>query len=104
MLSVQPTLEAGQLQIKDMKLAMRAGKSRHYKVADIQGRHFMETGLAAGFSRAQILQIFDEIRASADRAFASALADMPAGFPAALGDDIRRGFDQRLPRLVAKAD
>ncbi|MDZ7907154.1 MAG: type II toxin-antitoxin system HipA family toxin [Gemmobacter sp.] len=103
-LSVQPTLEAGQLQIKDMKLAMRAGKSRHYKVSDIQGRHFMETGLAAGFSRTQILQIFDEIRASADRAFARALADMPAGFPAALGDGIRRGFDQRLPRLVAKAD
>jgi len=103
-LTVQPTLEAGQLQIKDMKLAMRAGKSRHYKVSDLQGRHFMETGLAAGFSRAQILRIFDEIRADADTAFARALADMPADFPAALGDCIRRGFDQRLPRLVAPAD
>ena len=34
-LTVQPSLDAGQLQTKDMKLAMRAGKSRRYKGAEI---------------------------------------------------------------------
>lgn len=53
-LTVQPSLDAGHLQIKDMKLAMRAGKSRHYRVSEVQGRHFVETGLAAGFSREQV--------------------------------------------------
>ncbi|RWR08168.1 type II toxin-antitoxin system HipA family toxin [Paenirhodobacter populi] len=98
-LTVQPSLDAGQLQLKDMSLAMRVGKSRHYKVSDISGRHFIETGLAAGFSREHVMEIFQDIEASAERAFASALADMPAGFPAFLFESVRRGFDQRITRL-----
>lgn len=103
-LTVQPSLDAGQLQTKDMRLAMRAGKSRHYKVSEIQGRHFVETGLAAGFSREQVANIFTEIHTRAEQAFATALADMPAGFPGVLFDSVKRGFDQRLPRLLAAAD
>jgi len=83
-LTVQPTLEAGQLQIKDVKLAMRTGECRHYKVSEIQGRHFVETGLAAEFSREQVVQIFEDIRAREEEAFATALAEMPPGFPGAL--------------------
>jgi len=103
-LTVQPSLDAGQLQDKDMKLAMRAGKSRHYKVSEIQGRHFVETGLAAGFSREQVAQVFEDIRARAEQAFLTALADMPAGFPEALFASVKRGFEQRIPRLLAAAD
>ena len=100
-LTVQPSLEAGQLQAKDMKLAMRAGKNRHYRVSDIMGRHFAETGLAAGFSRAQIAEAFHEISAQGEAAFAAALAEMPEGFPDALAASVKRGFDQRLPRLLS---
>jgi serine/threonine-protein kinase HipA len=100
-LTVQPSLDAGQLQDKDMKLAMRAGKGRHYKVSEIQGRHFVETGLAAGFSREQVAQVFEYIRM---RAVVTALADMPAGFPEALFASVKRGFEQRMPRLLAAAD
>ena len=101
-LSLQPQLEAGQLQDKDMKLAMRAGRGRHYRVSEIQGRHFTETALEAGFSRRQIAQVFDEIADMAVPAFETALAAMPPGFPADLSAAIRRGFDQRLPRLHAR--
>jgi serine/threonine-protein kinase HipA len=95
----QPSLDAGQLQSKDMKLAMRVGKSRHYKVSEIQGRYSVETGLAAGFSREQIASIFTEIHTKADQAFARALADMPAGFPETLFASVKQGFEQRIPRL-----
>lgn len=98
-LTVQPSLDAGQLQIKDMKLAMRAGKGRHYRVSEIQGRHFVETGLAAGFSREQITQVFEDIRARAEQAFEAAVTDMPPGFPAMLCVSVRCGFEQRAPRL-----
>lgn len=98
-LTVQPSLDAGQLQIKEMKLAMRAGKNRHYKVTNILGRHFLETGLDAGFSRKQIAETFDEISDQSETAFATALEDMPAGFPVPLCESVRRGFDQRLTRL-----
>lgn len=98
-LTVQPSLDARQIQIKDMKLAMRVGKGRHYKVSEIQGRHFVETGLAAGFSREQVAQVFEDIKARAEQAFEAAMADMPPGFPAVLCDAVRRGFEQRAPRL-----
>lgn len=103
-LTVQPSLDAGQLQTKDMKLAMRAGKSRHYKVSEIQGRHFVETGLAAGFSHEQVANIFTDIHTRADQAFATVLADMPAGFPEAVFASVKQGFDQRILRLRPAAD
>lgn len=103
-LTVQPSLDAGQLQIKDMKLAMRAGKSRHYKVSEIQGRHFVETGLAAGFSREQVAHIFTDIHTRAEQAFATALADMPVSFPEALLASVKQGFEQRILRLRPAAD
>ncbi len=98
-LSVQPSLASGQLQIKDMKLAMRAGKSRHYKVDTLLGRHFIETGAAAGLSAERIQGIFAELRAKASAAFDHALAQMPADFPQAMADAIRQGFEQRVARL-----
>ena len=103
-LTVQPSLDAGQLQTKDMKLAMRAGKSRHYKVSEIQGRHFVETGLAAGFSREQVAHIFTDIHTRAEQAFATALADMPVSFPEALLASVKQGFEQRILRLRPAAD
>ncbi len=134
-LSVQPMLDAGQLRIKDMKLAMRVGRNRRYRVVDILGRHFAETGLAASFSREQIAQVsstirpgalrcrpsipaalndmrglrycaqgdaarFFEIHSDADRAFETALSEMPPGFPMALIEAVKRGFQQRIGRLV----
>lgn len=98
-LTVQPSLDAGQLQIKDMKLAMRAGRNRHYRVAEIHGRHFVETGVAAGFSRERIAQVFDEIRALSEMAFATALAEMPDGFPEPLAASVKRGFEHRMARI-----
>lgn len=99
-LTVQPSLDAGALQIKDMKLAMRAGQGRHYRVADINGRHFVETALAAGFSREQVAGVFEDIRGRAERAFDGALAEMPPRFPEGLAASVRRGFARRMLRTA----
>lgn len=98
-LSVQPSLAQGQLQPKEMRLAMRAGKSRHYRVEDLLGRHFLETGAAAGLSRERAERIFAEIKGAAAEAFDRAAAAMPAGFPARLAETIRQGFMLRLARI-----
>ena len=79
---------------------MRAGQGRHYRVADIHGRHFVETALAAGFSRDQIAGVFEDIRERAERAFDRAQAEMPPGFPEGLVASARRGFEQRGMRLI----
>lgn len=99
-LTVQPSLDEGQLQAKDMKLAMRVGKGRHYRVEEIVGRHFLETGQAAGFSVEQVFQIIEDIKARSSEAFDTAIAEMPAGFPHALADTIRLAFSRRITRLT----
>jgi serine/threonine-protein kinase HipA len=48
-LSAQPSLDARQIERKEMKLAMAVGAKNHYRIDRIQGRHFFETGQAAGF-------------------------------------------------------
>lgn len=99
-LTVQPSLDAGTLQTKDMKLAMRVGKGRHYRVSEIRGRYFAETGLAAGFSRDQVAGVFEEIGSMVEQAFEAVVAEMPAGFPNGLCDAVRRGFERRATRLA----
>ncbi len=101
-LTVQPLLDAGQIEMKHMKLAMRAGRNRHCRVSEILGRHFAQTGLAAALSREQIAQVFREIRSDAESAFETALAEMPSGFPMALFDAVKHGYEQRIGRLVPK--
>jgi serine/threonine-protein kinase HipA len=82
-------------QIKDMNLSMRPGKSRHYKVSEIQGWHCFETGLAAGFSREQVASILTDMHSRAEQAFATALDDMPAGFREARFASVGRVFGPR---------
>lgn len=98
-LTVQPTVDARQIERKDFRLAMRMGKSNYYKVEDIIGRHITETGLASGLSREVIAQVFDEIRAQADEALAKTHAELPKDFPAILLDSIASAMADRLKKL-----
>lgn len=98
-LTLQPTADACQIERKDFKLAMRLGKSNHYKVGDIFGRHIEETGLASGLSREAIASGFASIhqngRAALDRTFSA----LPTDFPGILAEAISAAFDDRLKRL-----
>jgi serine/threonine-protein kinase HipA len=47
-LTAQPSLDNRQIGRKQMKLAMSVGDSRHYKIDDIKGRHFIQTAERAG--------------------------------------------------------
>lgn len=98
-LTVQPSLDAGQLNRKDFKLAMRLGKSRHYKVEEIVTRHFMETGVQAGLSREAIAALLDDIRSSADKAINTTYDALPRDFPAALTDSLATAITDRLRLL-----
>lgn len=99
-LMVQPSLDAGQLQVKHMTLAMRIGRNRHYRVSEIVGRHFLETALEAGLSRKQVETVFEEIGAAREPAFAEARASMPQDFPERLFASVKAGFEQRIQRMT----
>lgn len=100
-MTVQPTFDAGEIQRKDFRLAMRLGKSRHYKIVDIVGRHIRETGLQAGLSRPAIDDVFAEIRETADAAIAATVADLPRGFPEEIMASVRAAISKRLEQLIS---
>lgn len=64
-MSTQPYLDAGQLQRKNMKMAMAIGDKRRYRVDEILPRHFEQTALLCGSSNQVIQRIFEEIRETA---------------------------------------
>lgn len=98
-LTVQPTLDANQLNRKDFRLAMRFGKSNHYKVYDIIGRHIMETGLDSGLSRKAVGALFEDINDTTKAAMDKTFADLPAGFPDELVTSICNATLDRLRHL-----
>lgn len=98
-LTVQPSVDDGQVQRKDFKLAMRFGKSDHYKVGDIIGRHIMETGVESGLSRKAIADLFGDIQASAEAAMDKTFAALPAGLPDVLVTSIQSAVLDRLRHL-----
>ncbi|MBL4750148.1 MAG: type II toxin-antitoxin system HipA family toxin [Amylibacter sp.] len=98
-MSVQPTLDAHQINRKDMKLAMRVGNRNHYRVDKITGRHFMQTGIKAGLSKQLIQDVITDITGSADAAITSLMQDLPNDFPMALAKSITTALTARLPLL-----
>jgi serine/threonine-protein kinase HipA len=99
-LTVQPTLDARQIQQKDMKMAMRVGRNNHYKVSDIVGRHFLQTGLAAGLSKPVITSLLEETAAQAPKAMEATCAKLPKSFPATITDSVTAAIHQRAKLLT----
>ena len=98
-LTLQPTADARQIERKDFRMAMRFGKSNHYKVSDIIGRHIEETGLQAGLSREAMAAVFEDIYQSANAALDKTFSALPRDFPAVLADSISAAFEARLKHL-----
>ena len=80
-LTVQPSLDAGQIQQKSFKLAMSAGRNRHYPIASIHPRHFRETAATAGIGAPLVQAIFEELADSAIRKSDAVIASLPHDFP-----------------------
>jgi len=98
-LSVQGAVDQGQLNAKSFRLAMAAGTSRHYRVDEVVGRHFVQTAKAAGLGPAIIEQVLVEIQAKAATAADAARVAMPDDFAGDIHDSIRAAIVKRLPML-----
>lgn len=98
-LTAQPSLDAHQIRRNQLKLAMAVGNSRKYRIFDIHGRHFVETGRAAGLPVQLIAQAIDEIRAVFDKAFSAIEHVLPKHFPEAIHAAVAAGARERLRQL-----
>ncbi|MGS4983279.1 MULTISPECIES: type II toxin-antitoxin system HipA family toxin [Pseudosulfitobacter] len=98
-LTVQPTVDARQIERKYFKLAMNFGNSNHYKVANIVGRHIVETGVKSGLSRAVVQSLFEELQETSHAIVEAMFNQHPEGFPEALLSSIDGALKARLHLL-----
>ena len=98
-LSIQPNFDAGQLQQRQLKIAMAVGKNRHYVVNEIMPRHFLQTAASSNMGESIIREIFEELLDQGETAVSSVRNDLPPGFPEQLLESVTKGFRQRLRLL-----
>jgi len=103
-LSAQPAFDKKQIPHKSYKLAMSAGRSRKYRISDITGRHFVETGKEAGLGPTPIRKAVTEILEATPKALHQAREQMPDDFAQAVHDSVARALGERLPRLQLALD
>lgn len=98
-LSIQPAVDKGQIAINRFRLAMSAGKNRHYRVAEVMGRHFVQSGKAAGLANAAMRRAIEDIIDRAEIALDIARAEMPADFADGIYGSVAAAITKRLPQL-----
>jgi len=101
-LSAQPAFDQRQIPNNRYKLAMSVGTNRHYRILEIVGRHFVQSGRAAGLGTTIMHNAITEILDRAQDAPERALALMPNDFERQVHDSIVAAMPSRL-RLLQTA-
>jgi serine/threonine-protein kinase HipA len=99
-LTAQPSVDAHQIQQRQMKLAMSVGVNRHYRLDMIEVRHFLQTAERAGVAGSLVEEAFAEIVSAAASAFADIEQQLPPGFPEQLHLSVKGGFFGRSREAV----
>jgi serine/threonine-protein kinase HipA len=98
-LSAQPSLEGRQIERKQMKLAMSVGDSRHYRLDEIEGRHFVQSVKRARLPESLALEALKDVTESADKAIAAVEKQLAPGFPEEIHAAVSSGLRERLAKL-----
>ena len=101
-LTAEPSFHARQIQRKQMKLAMSVGNSHHYRISEITGRHFIQTGEAAGLPKSLVREAMEEMADVGPKAIKLIESELPAGFPEVIHVAVRKGILARLGYLKVK--
>jgi serine/threonine-protein kinase HipA len=94
-LSAQPSLDDRHIERKQMKLAMSVGKSTHYRIDEIQPRHFSQTGATAGLPKSLVADAIEQVADAIGQALARVEDDLPAGFPEEIHAAVSAGLKAR---------
>ena len=83
---------------------MSAGTNRHYRVLEVAGRHFVQSGKEAGLGQTLMRRVIEEILSEADAAPDEALSQMPPDFAGEVYTSIAASMKQRLRLLKPALD
>ncbi|GJL67601.1 MAG: toxin HipA [Nitrospirales bacterium] len=98
-LTAQPSLDAHQIERKQMKLAMSVGTSCHYRIDEILWRHFIQTGEAAGLPKNLVREAIEDMADTAPKAIETIESVLPVEFPEAIHTSVRNAITDRLSKL-----
>jgi serine/threonine-protein kinase HipA len=95
-LTAQPSLVTRQIERKQMKLAMFVGDSRHYRLDEIKGRHFVQTTERAGLPGSLAKDVLEEVAKAVDAAITSVERQLPRDFPEYIHSAVKAGLADRI--------
>ena len=98
-LTAQPSLDNRQIERKQMKLAMSVGDSRHYRMDEIKGRHFIQTAERAGLPGWLASDVLAEVAKSVDMAMNTLEKQLPSGFPEEIHVAVKKALRTRLKNI-----
>ena len=98
-LTAQPSLDARQIERKELKLAMSVGDNRHYRIDEIKGRHFIQTAGRAGLPGSLASDVLDEIGRLVENSFNTIENQLPRGFPGEIHGSVKGAMMARLNKL-----
>ncbi len=99
-LTAQPSLDARQIERRQFRLAMSVGTSRHYRMDEILGRHFEQSGEAAGLPKTLIRDALEMMADRADKALDEVEQALPGDFPEQIHRSVKAGLAERLKPLA----
>lgn len=99
-LTAEPSLEVGQIERRQMKLALSLGTNNHYRIDEITGRHILQTGDAAGLPKSLVLSAIAEMADRTAAALDEAERGLPDSFPQQIPDTVRQAATTRLRALL----
>jgi serine/threonine-protein kinase HipA len=99
-LTAQPSLDSGQIQRKQMKLAMSVGTNNHYGIGQVQARHFVETAEKAGVPKPIVQDAMEAGSMQTKAALDKVESELPDGFPREIPESVRTATLERLRVLT----
>lgn len=97
--TAQPSIVTRQIERKQLKLAMSVGHSRHYRMDEIKGRHFVQTAERAGLPGALASEVLAEVARAAEAAITTVEKQLPRGFPDYIHTAVKAALAARLKRV-----
>ena len=80
-------------------MAMSVGDNNHYRMDDIQGRHFIQTARRAGLPDYIAEEALQDIAANAQSAFSQVEESLPPCFPEDIHNTVIQAMITRLRRI-----
>ena len=95
-LTAQPSLDDREIERKQLKLAMSVGESRHYRIDEIKGHHFIQTAQRAGLPSQLAIDVLEEVSQSASLAMNTVEKQLPKDFPEQIHNSLNAGLMARI--------